>query len=101
MRFVKPLDEELVLKLALGHDYLVTVEENVIMGGAGSAVLELLQAQRVQIAVLQLGLPDAFVEHGDPAVLLAEAGLDANGIARSIGAWMPLNLPASKVIQSA
>jgi 1-deoxy-D-xylulose-5-phosphate synthase len=101
MRFVKPLDEELVLKLALSHDYLVTVEENVIMGGAGSAVLELLQAQSVQIPVLQLGLPDEFVEHGDPTALLAEVGLDAAGIAASVGAWLQHHTPAAKAIQNA
>jgi 1-deoxy-D-xylulose-5-phosphate synthase len=88
MRFVKPLDDELVFKLATTHDYLVTVEENAIMGGAGSAVLESLQAQGLVVPVLQLGLPDHFVEHGDPAVLLADVGLNAEGMARRIQQWL-------------
>ena len=91
MRFVKPLDDELVFKLATTHDYLVTVEENVVMGGAGSAVLESLQTQGLQIPVLQLGLPDSFVEHGDPAVLLADCGLNREGIARSVKNWLEQN----------
>ncbi|WP_174874461.1 1-deoxy-D-xylulose-5-phosphate synthase [Vogesella oryzae] len=86
MRFIKPLDAELVKQLAASHDLLVTVEENVIMGGAGSACLETLVAAGIAIEVLQLGLPDDYVEHGDPALLLAACGLDADGIGRSIGA---------------
>jgi 1-deoxy-D-xylulose-5-phosphate synthase len=88
MRFVKPLDDELVFKLATTHDYLVTVEENVAMGGAGSAVLESLQAQGLQIPVLQLALPDHFVEHGDPGVLLADCGLNREGIVRALRNWL-------------
>ena len=84
MRFVKPVDDALVLRLAETHDLLVTVEENAVQGGAGSAVLEALAASGVAVPVLQLGLPDHFVEHGDPALLLADCGLDAPGIARSI-----------------
>jgi 1-deoxy-D-xylulose-5-phosphate synthase len=84
MRFVKPLDEALVLRLATTHELVVTVEENVLQGGAGSAVLESLAAQGVEVQVLQLGLPDHFVEHGDPAQLLADCGLDAPGIVRAI-----------------
>ncbi len=84
MRFVKPLDTELVLELARTHDALVTVEEGCTMGGAGSAVLEALAAAGVSLPVLNLGLPDAFIEHGDPARLLADIGLDAAGIERSI-----------------
>lgn len=84
MRFVKPLDEELVLRLAASHQLIVTVEENVVMGGAGSACLEALAAAGVQVATLQLGLPDDYVEHGDPALLLAQCGLDAAGIASAI-----------------
>ena len=86
MRFVKPLDRELVFKLATTHDLLVTVEENVVKGGAGSAVLEALAADGLAIPVLQLGLPDAFVEHGDPQVLIADCGLDREGLVRSIRA---------------
>ena len=84
MRFAKPLDEDLVLELARGHDGLVTIEEGSIMGGAGSAVLECLAAHGVLIPVLQLGLPDQFSEHGDPAKLLALCGLDAPGIEASV-----------------
>ncbi|HVZ43510.1 MAG TPA: 1-deoxy-D-xylulose-5-phosphate synthase [Ramlibacter sp.] len=84
MRFVKPLDVELLLDLARTHDALVTVEEGCVKGGAGSEVLEALQAHGVCTRVLQLGLPDAFVEHGDPAKILQGAGLDAPGIERAI-----------------
>ncbi len=84
MRFAKPLDEALVLELARSHDAIVTVEEGCVMGGAGSAVLECLAAAGVLVPVLQLGLPDQFVEHGDPAKLLALCGLDAAGIEASI-----------------
>jgi 1-deoxy-D-xylulose-5-phosphate synthase len=86
MRFVKPLDVELVRKLAQDHDYLVTVEEGCIMGGAGSAVAEALAEAGITKPVLHLGLPDKFIDHGDPALLLASVGLDAKGIAESIRA---------------
>ena len=88
MRFVKPLDEELVCTLAGSHDLLVSVEDNVVMGGAGSAVVECLQARRLAARVLQLGLPDQFVEHGDPAVLLAECRLNADGIVAQVQAYL-------------
>ncbi len=84
MRFVKPLDGELILALADKHELLVTVEENVVMGGAGSAVLEFLQSNRRSNAVLQLGLPDAFIDQGDPALQLAACGLDTAGLLRAI-----------------
>ena len=84
MRYVKPLDADLVLSLADTHDLLVTVEENVVMGGAGSAVLELLQQNRRNNLVLQLGLPDRFVEQGDPALQLAACGLDKAGLLKAI-----------------
>jgi 1-deoxy-D-xylulose-5-phosphate synthase len=84
MRFVKPLDEELVLSLARSHEAIVTIEEGCVMGGAGSAVLETLAAAGVQVPVLQMGLPDRFVEHGDPARLLHELGLDAEGIEHAV-----------------
>ncbi|WP_228895025.1 1-deoxy-D-xylulose-5-phosphate synthase [Pseudoduganella aquatica] len=86
MRFVKPLDVELVKQLAAEHDYFVTVEEGCIMGGAGSAVAEALAAEGIIKPVLMLGLPDKFIDHGDPAKLLASVGLDAGGIAASIKA---------------
>jgi 1-deoxy-D-xylulose-5-phosphate synthase len=84
MRFAKPLDTELVLELARTHDGLVTVEEGCIMGGAGSAVLECLAAAGLAVPVLQLGLPDVFTEHGDPAKILTMCGLDAAGIEQAI-----------------
>ena len=84
MRFVKPLDVELILRLAREHSLLVTVEENTVQGGAGSAVAECLQQHGMTNALLQLGLPDRFLEQGDPAKMLAECGLDAQGIAASI-----------------
>jgi 1-deoxy-D-xylulose-5-phosphate synthase len=84
MRFVKPLDVELVKQLAADHDYLVTVEEGCIMGGAGAAVAEALAAEGIVKPIQMLGLPDKFIDHGDPAKLLALVGLDAAGIAASI-----------------
>jgi len=84
MRFVKPLDGDLVRDLAARHELLVTIEENVVMGGAGSAVLETLATSGDSAKVLQLGLPDQFVEHGDPQQLLADCGLDAPGIVRAV-----------------
>ncbi|HVE50855.1 MAG TPA: 1-deoxy-D-xylulose-5-phosphate synthase [Casimicrobiaceae bacterium] len=84
MRFVKPLDSDLVLSLARDHDALVTVEENVVTGGAGSAVAQVLAAGGVEVPLLQLGLPDTFIDHGDPKELLAHCGLDGKGIAASI-----------------
>lgn len=84
MRFAKPLDVELVVELARGHDALVTIEDGCTMGGAGSAVLEALQQAGLVLPVLVLGLPDEFIEHGDPAVLMSRCGLDAAGIEQSI-----------------
>jgi 1-deoxy-D-xylulose-5-phosphate synthase len=84
MRWAKPLDTELLLQIARSHQALVTVEEGAIMGGAGSAVAEALHAAGVVLPVLQLGLRDEFIEHGDPAKLLALQGLDAAGIQASI-----------------
>jgi 1-deoxy-D-xylulose-5-phosphate synthase len=84
MRWAKPLDTELLAQVASSHEALVTVEEEAVMGGAGSAVLEALQALNLQRPVLNLGVADVYTEHGDPAKLLAELGLDAVGIERSI-----------------
>ncbi|MCH8181332.1 MAG: 1-deoxy-D-xylulose-5-phosphate synthase [Proteobacteria bacterium] len=84
MRFVKPLDVDLVKQLAAEHDLIVTVEEGCVAGGAGSAVAEALAAAGITRPVLMLGLPDAFVEHGDPARLLGLCGLDAAGIEQSV-----------------
>jgi len=86
MRFVKPIDRDLILDLAARHDALVTLEEAAIMGGAGSAVTELLNHEGVQAQVLQLGLPDQFIDHGDQMALLAGVGLDAAGIEGAIRA---------------
>jgi 1-deoxy-D-xylulose-5-phosphate synthase len=84
MRFVKPLDQELVLRLAREHSLLVTVEENVIQGGAGSAVAECLARNGIKAQILQLGLPDHFIEQGDHKTLLADCGLDSAGLLNSI-----------------
>lgn len=84
MRFVKPLDEALVLVTARSHELLVTIEENSIMGGAGSAVSELLLKEDCLKSILQLGLPDIYIEHASPANMLAECGLDATGIETAI-----------------
>ncbi len=84
MRFVKPLDVELVLRMAASHELLVTVEENVVQGGAGSGVAEYLMQQGILIPFLQLGLPDRFIEQGEPAQMLSDCGLDAAGIVLAI-----------------
>jgi len=84
MRFVKPIDEDLILDLASRHDLLVTVEENAIQGGAGSAVTEVLAKNGIVMPVLNLGIPDYYVEHGKPAEMIAECGLNAEGIEQSI-----------------
>ncbi|MDB5819990.1 MAG: 1-deoxy-D-xylulose-5-phosphate synthase [Rhizobacter sp.] len=84
MRFVKPLDVELVTRLASTHEAIVTIEDGCLMGGAGSAVLEALQAANIQVPVLQLGFPDEFIEHGDPVKLMSMIGLDVAGIEQAI-----------------
>lgn len=84
MRFVKPLDEALVLEMANTHELLVTIEENSVMGGAGSAVSELLLKENCLKSILQLGLPDIYIEHASPVSMLAECGLDAIGIETAI-----------------
>ncbi len=84
MRWAKPLDTDLLLQVAARHEALVTVEEGAILGGAGSAVGEALQAAGILKPLLHLGLPDRFIEHGDPARLLALQGLDAAGIEHAI-----------------
>ena len=89
MRFVKPLDEELLLELARSHEGLVTVEDNAILGGAGSAVAECLSRSGICIPILHLGLPDAWLEHMSREDMLASVGLDAAGIAQSVRARWP------------
>ena len=92
MRWAKPLDVELLLQIAATHAALVTVEDGAAMGGAGSAVLEALQAAGITVPVLTLGLSDTFIEHGDPAVLMAMQGLDAAGIQKSIENRFPVQV---------
>jgi 1-deoxy-D-xylulose-5-phosphate synthase len=100
MRFVKPLDEELLVALCAGHRALVTIEDNVISGGAGAGVAELLAARGLRIPLLQLGIPDRFSCDGSPADYLAAARLDAPGLLDSIERWWlaqnadPLRAPA-------
>lgn len=84
MRFIKPLDEAIILQLAETHTRFVTVEDNVIMGGAGSAVSEFLNQQHIRMDLLQLGLPDIYQEHASREELLAEAGIDSDGIKTAI-----------------
>jgi 1-deoxy-D-xylulose-5-phosphate synthase len=96
MRFVKPLDTALVAQLAASHDLIVTIEEGSVMGGAGSAVAEALAAAGFVKPLLQLGLPDQFIDHGDAQQLLASCGLDAAGIAASVN--QRLNKTESRLV---
>jgi 1-deoxy-D-xylulose-5-phosphate synthase len=89
MRFIKPLDEELLLKLATRHKAFITVEENTVAGGAGSAVSELLNTHGIAIPLLHLGIPDRFVEHGSRQDCLIAAGLDIQSITTTISQWWP------------
>jgi 1-deoxy-D-xylulose-5-phosphate synthase len=102
MRWVKPLDTALLLQVAQAHQALVTVEEGAVMGGAGSAVAEALAAAGVERPLLQLGLPDRFIEHGDPVRLLSALGLDAPGIEHSVrerfAAFVPAAAAALKAV---
>jgi 1-deoxy-D-xylulose-5-phosphate synthase len=104
MRWAKPLDTALLLEVAATHETIVTVEEGAIMGGAGSAVLEALQGAGVSKPLLQLGLRDEFIPHGDPARLLSLQGLDAAGIEASVrhrfGDLAERAAPALKVVGS-
>jgi len=96
MRFIKPLDTALVAQLAASHDLIVTIEEGSIMGGAGSAVAEALSAAGIVKPLLQLGLPDKFIDHGDATQLLAQCGLDAAGITASVN--QRLNTPELRLV---
>jgi len=97
MRFIKPLDTELVSKLAMEHDLVVTVEENALSGGAGSAVNEYLIAAGIQVPILNLGIPDRFISHDKPANMLAECGLDTDGMIRQIQARLKaIGFPKAK-----
>lgn len=84
MRFVKPLDRELLAELARNHELLVSVEENALIGGAGSEVARALEEMGLAVPLLRLGLPDHFIDHGDQSLLLAELGLDVDGIVRQV-----------------
>jgi len=97
MRFVKPLDDALVAQLARTHALLVTLEENAVMGGAGSAVAESLAAQGIVVPLLHLGLPDRFVDHGDQNQLLASVGLDREGVLASVRARVATLAPPASV----
>ena len=92
MRFVKPLDEKMLSRLAKTHRLLVTLEENVKVGGAGSAVSEFLHQQGIFCDLLILGLPDEFIEHGDPSVLLAQAKLETTALMSLIKQRLALSL---------
>jgi 1-deoxy-D-xylulose-5-phosphate synthase len=96
MRFVKPLDEDLVRELARTHELLITAEENVVAGGAGSAVNECLVALGLATRIVNLGLPDRFIEHGDHRAQLAQCGLDAAGIRRAILRHIAADAPAER-----
>ncbi len=93
MRFIKPLDEALIVQMAAEHRVLATLEENVVAGGAGSAVNECLAARGISIPVRHLGLPDRFVEQGERGELLAECGLNVDGVLRQLTAWDQMSLP--------
>ncbi len=101
MRFVKPLDEALIDRIAMKHDLIVTVEENTVKGGAGSAVNEYLAARGVSCHLLNLGIPDAFIEHGNPDEMLAECGLNEAGIEQMIRARMVDELAAKAMASKA
>jgi 1-deoxy-D-xylulose-5-phosphate synthase len=90
MRFIKPLDEKMILALAERHRAIITIEENAVIGGAGSGVGELLAAQGIQLPLLQLGIPDRFIEHGSRDTCLAAAGLDLAGLTASVEHWWAL-----------
>jgi 1-deoxy-D-xylulose-5-phosphate synthase len=98
MRFVKPLDVDLIESLAADHDYLVTIEDGAIAGGAGSACLEVLAKKGINKPLLQLGLPDEFIEHGDYNLLMTKCGLDVEGIANSIKQRFPCVLSTKSVV---
>jgi 1-deoxy-D-xylulose-5-phosphate synthase len=98
MRFVKPLDIDLIKSLAADHDYLVTIEDGAIAGGAGGACLEALSSLGINKPLLQLGLPDEFIEHGDYQLLMTKGGLDVEGITNSIKKRFPAVLMANSAI---
>jgi 1-deoxy-D-xylulose-5-phosphate synthase len=90
MRFIKPIDQDLIIDAASRHRAFVTIEENAVMGGAGSAVSEVLASHGVSLPVLHLGIPDRFIEHGSRDTSLAAAGLDLTGLTASVESWWAL-----------
>jgi 1-deoxy-D-xylulose-5-phosphate synthase len=101
MRWIKPLDEDLVIAVAARHRAIITIEENATIGGAGSAVGELLASEGLLIPLLQLGIPDRFIEHGSRDSCLVAAGLDAAGLTSSIDRWWALQTRERERIRSA
>ncbi len=99
MRFVKPLDEDMILRMAEQHDLLVTIDENAVAGGAGSAVNECLMANDVQVSVINHGLPDRFIQHGSRGEMLKDAGLDADGILAVVKSYYERSVPKAPVEQ--
>jgi 1-deoxy-D-xylulose-5-phosphate synthase len=93
MRFFKPLDERLVMSIAARHLAIITIEENAIMGGAGSGVGEMLAVEGVVLPLLHIGIPDRFIEHGSRDTCLAAAGLDHAGLTASVEQWWALHTP--------
>ncbi|HEX5339959.1 MAG TPA: 1-deoxy-D-xylulose-5-phosphate synthase [Gammaproteobacteria bacterium] len=96
MRFVKPLDEALILELLADHDHFVTLEDNAVAGGAGSAIAEFLAVQGIEKPLLHIGIPDRFIEHGSREECLKNAGLDADGIRRRVDAWLAARAPDAR-----
>ena len=94
MRFVKPLDEKMIVAVAARHRALITIEENAVIGGAGSGVSELLAAAGLQLPMLHIGIPDRFIEHGTRDTCLARAGLDLAGISAQVESWWALQSQA-------
>lgn len=96
MRFVKPLDEKMIVSIATRHRAIITIEENAVMGGAGAAVGEFLNATGLQLPMLNIGIPDRFIEHGTRDTCLARAGLDLAGLTASVEPWWALQSQARK-----
>jgi 1-deoxy-D-xylulose-5-phosphate synthase len=90
MRFIKPIDEALILEIAARHTAIVTIEENAVQGGAGSAVAEVLAAEGVNVPLMQIGIPDRFIEHGSRETCLAAAGLDTASLSAGVERWWSL-----------